>query len=262
MPIFSILLDTFQITQTRSAHTDTDYVSVTLQIGGGTATQSICKPMGNLNNGTFNPAVGFAAVNVPEGAPVVINYLILNSSFKDSVVESGLEQLGGRIATTSVVPLPPLASCLEQVATTFAQEIGLITNHPSCDGLVAAEQNSLTYEQLVSYTNQPYFSQTTPHTGTKAPGNCNSKLSAYAVTWTIKGQSVSVTVPDVTSKALGSAEMPMPGTALYILTHNSLYGQVKTGPTGPNAQVSRQEPGKNTTTFAGNTVELFTIIAQ
>ena len=46
MPIFSILLDTFQITQTRSAHTDTDYVSVTLQIGGGPATQSVCKPMG------------------------------------------------------------------------------------------------------------------------------------------------------------------------------------------------------------------------
>jgi hypothetical protein len=158
------------------------------------------------------------------------------------------------------VPLTPLTSCLGAVATRFAQEIGNITNHPSCDGLVAAEQNSLTYEQLVSYTNQPYFSQTTPHTGTKAPGNCNSKLSAYSVTWTIKGQSVSVTVPDVTSKALGSAEMP--GSALYILTQNSLYGQVKTGPTGPNAQVSRQEPGKNTTTFAGNTVELFTIIAQ
>jgi hypothetical protein len=121
MPIFSIVLDTFQITQTRSAHTDTDYVSVTLQIGGGTATQSVCKPMGNLNNGTFNPGVGFAAVNVPEGAPVVINYLILNSSLKDSVVEAGLEQLGGRVATTSVVPLTPLVSCLEAVATRFAQ---------------------------------------------------------------------------------------------------------------------------------------------
>jgi hypothetical protein len=260
MPIFSILLETFQITQTRSAHTDTDYVSVTLQIGGGTATQSICKPMGNLNNGTFNPGVGFPAVNIPEGAPVVINYLILNSSLKDSVVEPGLEQLGGRIATTSVVPLTPLVSCLEAVATRFAQEIGNITNHPSCDGLVAAEQNSLTYEQLVSYTNQPYFSQTTPHIGTKAPGNCNSKLSAYAVTWTIKGQSVSVTVPDVTSKALGSAEMP--GTALYILAQNSLYGQVQTGPTGPNTQVYQQKPGENAQTFAGNTVELFTRIAQ
>jgi hypothetical protein len=261
MPIFSIVLDTFQITQTRSAHTDTDYVSVTLQIGGGKTTQSVCKPMGNLNNGTFNPEVGFAAVNVPEGAPVVINYLILNSSLKDSV-EAGLEQLGGRVATTSVVPLPPLASCLEQVATTFAQEIGLITRHPSCDGLVAAEQNSLTYEQLVSYTNQPYFSQTTQHTGTKAPGNCNSKLSAYAVTWTIKGQSVSVTVPDVTSKALGSADMPKPDTAFYILAQNSLYGHVQTGPTDLNAQVFRQKPGKNTQTFAGNTVQLFTQIAQ
>ena len=160
------------------------------------------------------------------------------------------------------MPLTPLVSCLDAVATRFSQEIANITNHPSCDGLVAAEQNSLTYEQLVGYTNQPYFSQTTQHTGTKAPGNCNSKLSAYAVTWTIKGQSVSVTVPDVTSKALGSAEMPKPDTAFYILAQNSLYGQVETGPTGTNAQVYRQKPGGNTPTFAGNTVQLFTRIAQ
>jgi hypothetical protein len=259
MPTFSIVLNTFQITQTRSAHTDTDYVSVTLQIGGGKATQSVCKPMGNLNNGTFSPGGGFPAVNIPEGAPVVINYLILNSSLKDAVVEPGLQQLGGRIATASVVPLPPLASCLEQVAATFADEIGLITNHNSCDGLVAAEQNSLTYEQLVSNASQsPYFSQTTQHTGTKAPGNCNSKLSAYAVTWTIKGQPV--TVPDVTLKAVGSATTP--GTALYILAHNSLNGQVATGPKGPTAQVYRQTPGEGAPVSAGYTVELTTRIAQ
>ena len=259
MPIFSIVLDTFQITQTRSAHKDTDYVSVTLQIGGGKATQSVCTPMGNLNNGTFSPAVGFPAVDIPEGAPVVINYLILNSSAKDSEVEPGLQELGSRIATTSVVSPPPLASCLEQIATTFAQEIASITNHPSCDGLVAAEQNSLTYEQLMMYANQsPYFSQTTPHTGTRAPGNCNSKPSAYAVTWTIKRQPV--TVPDVTLKALGSATIP--DTALYILAQHSLNGQVVSGPNDPSAQVYRQNPGGNTPTSAGSFVELTTRIAQ
>ncbi len=259
MPIFSIVLDSFQITQTRSAHRDTDYVSVTLQIGGGKATQSVCKPMGNLNNGTFNPEVGFPAVSIPEGAPVVINYLILNSSLKDSEVEPGLQELGSRIATTSVVSPPPLASCLELIAARFGQEIGTITNHPSCDGLVAAEQNSLTYEQLVSYANQsPYFSQTTPHAGTKAPGNCNSKLSAYAVTWTIKGQPV--TVPDVTLAALGSTKTP--GTALYILAHDSLIGQVAAGPKDPSAQVYRQHPGANTPAPAGSFVELTTRIAQ
>ena len=88
MPVFSIVLDTFKITQTRSAHADTGYVSVTLLIGGGKATQSVCKPMGSLNNGTFTPGVGFPAIDVPEGAPVVINYLIINSSARDSLVET------------------------------------------------------------------------------------------------------------------------------------------------------------------------------
>jgi hypothetical protein len=259
MPIFSIAVNNFQITQTRSAHTDTDYVSVTLQIGGGPATQSTCTPMGNLNNGTFNPGTGFPAVNVPEGSSIVINYLILNSSLNDRIVEPGLEQLGSRLAGTSDLPLTPLTSCLLAVTTRFAQELGNITKHPSCDGLVAAEQNSLTYEQLVSYANQsPFFSQTTPHTGTKAPGDCNSKPSDYSVTWTIRMQPV--TVPDVTLKALGSPTTP--DTALYILAHNSLNGQVIKGPKDPSAQVYQQYPGANAPAPAGNFVELTTRIAQ
>jgi hypothetical protein len=132
----------------------------------------------------------------------------------------------------------------------------LITNHPSCDGLVAAEQNSLSYEQLISYANQsPCFSETTQHIATQPPGNCNSKLSAYAVTWTIKGQSVKV--PDVALKAVGLVMTP--DTELYILAQNSLYGPVKMGPTGPTAQVYEQKPGKNATTSAW--VELTTRVA-
>ena len=34
MPLFTFSLDSFQITQTRSAHKDTDYVIFTLKING------------------------------------------------------------------------------------------------------------------------------------------------------------------------------------------------------------------------------------
>ena len=150
------------------------------------------------------------------------------------MVEAGLEQLGGRVATTSVVPLTPLVSCLEAVAPRFYQEIAniLITL------LRRPGRRRTKFPFLDSWSVIPttIFTNDAPIL-TKAPGNCNSKLLAYAVTWTIKGQSVSVTVPDVTSKAVGSAEMPKPDTAFYILAQNSLYGQVETGPTGTNAQV-------------------------
>ena len=46
MPLFSFELDILQITDTRSAHKDTDY-SFTLKIGGADP-QNVTKSMGNL----------------------------------------------------------------------------------------------------------------------------------------------------------------------------------------------------------------------
>jgi hypothetical protein len=255
MALFSFNFNSFQITDTRSAHTDTDYASLTLKIGGAAPT-TVCKPMGNLNNGTFNVGLSYSGQEIPTNTTVVMNYLILNSSLPSSAVIAGVQTLGNRIASVAT-NLPPLASSLQILSSQFAQEIGTITNHPSCDGLVAAEQNTITYDQLVNYAAQfPFYTQATPHTGTKAPGNCNSRPSAYVTHWSLMQVAA---IPNVTLKALGDSKTK--DTALYILGQNQFQGQVKTGPKNAQAQVYQQSPASGLE-YVGYTVELLTRAAQ
>jgi hypothetical protein len=112
----------------------------------------------------------------------VFNYLIVNagSSSAQDVI-AAMKTAGDAIASDPSLNLPPFASCLPTVAVfTNWQNI---FKKGSCDGVVAAEQNTFTVEELLSYTSRsPYFTQATSHTGTKptSPG-CNSNLSEYLV---------------------------------------------------------------------------------
>jgi hypothetical protein len=64
---FTFTLDSFQITDTRPLHKDTDYVSFTLVVnpqGGKGKPQRLKKSMGDLNNGTFPVNLSFPNVTV------------------------------------------------------------------------------------------------------------------------------------------------------------------------------------------------------
>jgi|GEM_PF-6788218 len=69
---FTFTLDSFQITDTRSLHKDTDYVSFTLVVnpqGGKGKPQTLKKSMGDLNNGTFPVNLSFPNVTVNPTEP-------------------------------------------------------------------------------------------------------------------------------------------------------------------------------------------------
>src|ERR1019366_5211658 len=93
--LFTFKIDNFQITNTRAAHTDTVYVSVTVKVGSETPlTAGTPKSLGNLNNGTFS--TGVSCANVPPGGlPLVFNYLIVNAgSGPAGTVLKNMEALG------------------------------------------------------------------------------------------------------------------------------------------------------------------------
>lgn len=215
MPLFTFSLDSFQITQTRSAHKDTDYVIFTLKINGLAQPESFpVKSLGNLNNGTFN--IGFVAPDNPiyPDSPVVLNYLIVNSSLDLNTVTAVLSTISDDLALGPPLGLTPLTSALQYVSTQYASQLSRIIKPGTCDGLVAAEQINLTYEELVSYTaRSPYFQQSTSHIGTKAPSGCNSKPSAYVTHWSMKQVA---NVPNVTTKLVGTAKEN--GTAAQLLS--------------------------------------------
>ena len=215
MPLFTFSLDSFQITQTRSAHKDTDYAIFTLKIIGLSVAESLpVKALGNLNNGTFN--IGLIAPDNPFDVdyPVVLNYLIVNSSMDANTIAGTLKAISGDLANGPPLGLPPFTSALQYVSTQYASKLSSIIKPGSCDGLVAAEQINLTYEELVSYTaRSPYFQQSTSHIGTKAPGGCNSKPSAYVTHWSMKQVA---NVPNVTTMLVGTANEN--GTAAQLLS--------------------------------------------
>src|SRR5271165_1109479 len=72
-------LDSFEIENTRSRHTDTDVVSFSLKVGDklyGTKTRS----MGDLNNGKYPLFMSFGPVECDnDNEPIHFNYTIINA---------------------------------------------------------------------------------------------------------------------------------------------------------------------------------------
>lgn len=193
---FSFTLDSFKITDTRSRHEDTDYVSFTLAVnpqGGKGTPKTVTKAMGNVNNGTHPVNLTFPSVTINSTDVVVLNYLIVNSGHKNAgQIESALEAAGSNLAAKGGVALgaavgsavPGLGTALGAIAGWLAGEITGMLN-ANCDGAVAAEQDTFTYNDLLAKTASGKFTQTTKHPGTNSPHGCGSN-SMYYVTWHIQ----------------------------------------------------------------------------
>jgi hypothetical protein len=256
LPLFSFSIKSFQITDTRSAHKDTDYVSSTLKIGSEAPTSQF-RPMGNLNNGTFNVNLNYEGVNLTPGTQVVFNYLIINAgNVKSDQVKTGLETLGARLANVPSFNIPPLVSSLELIATKFADELSPLISQPnikSCDGLVAAEQNTFSYDDLLRESSQTgYITQATSHIGVKSPSGCNARPSAYVVNWNITQV---VRVPSVINTFVGQASDP--DSAMHILLNSNLNGQVD--PKTKGSWVTNQNPKPDQLAVINSFVTLETI---
>jgi len=213
---FSFSLDSFKITNTRSAHKDTDYVVFTLQVGSQLYQPQV-KSMGNLNNGTFPVNLFFHDVQVEPADTVVLNYIIVNAGSESAVdAEAALERAGRALASgSSLAPKPPqLTSAMtsQAVLDWLALQLQGIYSPGSCDGLVAAEQDSFTFADLSQRASGAVFSHTTQHVGTESPSNCNKSVSDYSVTWHM---ALEKTVPaGLIGEAAARAEAAITGAGL------------------------------------------------
>jgi hypothetical protein len=202
---YSFLIDSFKITNTRSRHEDTVFVSASVAVGHEQP-QTQTKRMGNLNNGTYNPKITFAGIEVDDNDKVVISYTILNNGHKDpNAVEKALGQaasalagkaaqaaasaIGGEIGSalgasigTAVVPI--VGSAIGALSGWVVGEVGgaLFAN---CDGVVAAAVHPFTGAQLrAAVANGKAMENTEHHPGTDSPVGCGSN-SQYDVTWSV-----------------------------------------------------------------------------
>ena len=194
---FSFTVDNFVIWQTRSRHEDTDFVATTLQLKNADGTtapsQTLSKGVGNVNNGTHLVVLTFPNIVVSPGQTVFWSYSIVNAgNAPPSKVLAGLETVGNQLIGLVVKGEigGAAGSLLGIVGTVAGTVLGLIVGAleglltANCDGPVAAEANSFTYDDLVAMTSTFRYLNATNHPGINSAAGCGEN-SNYRVNWHI-----------------------------------------------------------------------------
>ena len=224
-------LDSFRITDTRSRHEDTDYVTVSITVGTN-PTVTKTQRVGDVNNGTHHVGLGVAAeIPTNKTVPVVFSYVILNNghgspSTVEKEAEKALSALGSKAADaaskvvasaigaavgealgTAVVPL--VGSAIGALAGWLVGSIGGIL-FANCDGVVAAGMHVYSSADLIHQTAAGHrISETADHHGTKSPDGCGGN-SRYYTTTTISTVASIQTIIDLNGKwAYGGVPGPV-----------------------------------------------------
>lgn len=233
--ITNFSLDSFRITDTRSRHEDTDFVTISITVGTNAAITKT-QAMGDVNNGTYPVGLGVAAM-IPTDVvvPVVFSYVILNNGHGDHAtlqhgVESALSALGiagakaattaaggaigaaiGASLGTAVVPI--LGTAIGALSGWVVGKVGNIL-FANCDGVVATGVHVYTSStQLIQDTAGGHkITETVEHPGTNSPEGCfgNSK---YFTTTTISTVATANTVIDLNGKWASGG---VPGPAISV----------------------------------------------
>ena len=200
--VFSIGLDAFGITNTRSRHLDTDFVTVSLVVGSRPPlTQS--RALGDLNNGNFPLNMHFVNVPIAPDETAILTYNMVNNGHQDAgaviqALEKATEMLaeqGGKAAATAIGSaigaalgaaigtgiVPILGTALGALAGWIVTSgFGLI--FANCDGPVASGVHVLTGAQLSAAAAHGGIVVTDDHPGVDSASGCGSN-SHYSVTW-------------------------------------------------------------------------------
>ena len=203
--MYRFTLESFKITETRSLHCDTDYVSVSLAAGSAPLTRT--RAMGALNNGTFKVDLPLDAASTSDRYAIVYTYAIVSSGHGSSeIVQKALQQAGTRLAQKAVeaaakavgneigaalgasigtTAVPVMGTALGAVAGWLVGEVGSIL-FANCDGPVAAGVRVFTPADLAAKTRHgQVLTQIDHHPGTCSSLGCGSNSNDY-VTWTVR----------------------------------------------------------------------------
>jgi hypothetical protein len=89
--VYTFTLTSFRITDTRSLHNDTDFVSIAVAVGKNPPITVPAKPMGDVNNGTHTVNLSIPNVAVGPNDTVAFSYSIVNIGYDKNSVEHALQ---------------------------------------------------------------------------------------------------------------------------------------------------------------------------
>ena len=215
-------LDNFRITETRSRHVDTDYVTISMKVGNNADVTRTRKIIPDVNNGTHPVGLDVSAEIPPDGdVPVVFSYVILNNGHGDpSKVQEGVEAALAYLGTeatkvlttaagaaagatlgaslgTAVVPF--IGTAVGAIAGWVVGKVGGVL-FANCDGVVAAGIKTYTSKQLLRDTaGEQKIAETVEHAGTDSASGCGGN-SRYFTTITISTVATAATLMDLNGK--------------------------------------------------------------
>ena len=99
---YTFTLDSFRITDTRSVHNDTDFVSIGVAVGNNPPITVPVKDMGDVNNGTHTVNLSIPNVSVAPDQKVAFSYSIVNSGHDKDSLEKALTPVAGDAAGKAV----------------------------------------------------------------------------------------------------------------------------------------------------------------
>jgi hypothetical protein len=203
--IYTFTLSSFRITDTRSPHEDTDYVSMAVAVGNNPVITAPTKYMGNVNNGVHQVNLSIANVEVSQGQNVAFSYAIVNSGHNSDEVEQTLTPIVASAASKALAALGGLVgggigSAIGDFAGSWlGKELGSII-FANCDGSVAAGDHTLSGATLAQQAIGATITQTDDNKGSDSPDGCGSN-SRYYVSWSITGQAKPAILAEPVAKA-------------------------------------------------------------
>jgi len=199
--VYTFTLTNFRITDTRSLHNDTDFVSIAVAVGKNPPMTVPAKPMGDVNNGTHTVNLTIPNVAVGPADTVAFSYSIVNTGFNKNSVEKALQSatdaaatkvaaagggaLGGIISGGSGAGIGAIIG--DKAGGWLIGKLDTII-FANCDGTVAAADHAFTADALARGThNGAVLSATDDNKGTNSPHGCG-RNSRYFVSWKVTGQ--------------------------------------------------------------------------
>ena len=191
VPTHTFILNAFTVNGTRAAHTDTDYVSASISVAGGSPTSM--SMAGAAENGTYVLNLTVPNIAVAANQSVDFSYGIFSSGNAPDALAAAVEQTVGEAAQKTAAGGVAAArtsagASLRSVAGSGATawltgKIGGV-DFTGCDGPVAAGDHMFSGEQLAAQTTADgTITMTDVNSGAGAPADCGKSM--YYVTWTV-----------------------------------------------------------------------------
>lgn len=204
-------MENFGITNTRSRHNDTDYVTISGYVGANPPV-SVTKSMGDVNNGTHSVGLSLELDIPDDDTPVVFTYLILNNSHgghdtKAVAVQSALNTIVKEAlkhwkatavsVTFGSIVVPFFASAVAALVGVMGIIEGGLLLFADCDGPVATGISSFTCSDLIKRTaSGQKIADNEKHPGVDSADGCGSN-SQYTTASTITTAPLIQTVLDL-----------------------------------------------------------------